>query len=203
MFDQHDRRAIVQKLTAGIGAATLLLTGRSAATASTGSDPEIERRRDVRRTFEGNLVNPVYTKDGAGDTKRYIITAQGGSGFVLHDARNDKKVSMSDSRLYRYVHGKTGGKFPGDQCMRIQGINWRIYGMDYQEKTNTWKLKVRVCDTNPDARPDTSKSAESAPSASGLYDQTSGCGCDCGIKCWQCKKGARCGSTAFLACNEG
>lgn len=193
MHEPQDRRSALTNLAAGasaaVGAAMAVTSGANA-----GAAAEKSRKRKVRQLWEGRLVNPVYTPLGAGDTIYYTITAQGAGAGTMADMRRKRTIEMTDARFFRYLQHKTGGAYTGAQSLRLQGMNWRVLGVDFDASSDTWTLVVRICDSNPDKRPTAGASAEK------VGDEVTGCSCDCDYKCFECSNGNGCGDDFCQAC---
>ncbi|MGI9254720.1 MAG: hypothetical protein ACR2J8_13330 [Thermomicrobiales bacterium] len=94
-----------------------------------------------------------------------------------------RKVTMSNRRLAHVIDRKSGGNLHGDQTLRLDGINWRVHGVEYDPKANTWRIDAKVCESNPNARPKVDASGITAEDTS--HDTAaSGCKCTCGSKCY-------------------
>lgn len=204
MFDSQDRRAALLKLFAGVGAAGVALgealDGASAVDAE--KKGKRKKRTRPRHLWHGKLIDPVYTPLGTGDTTYYTITAQGAGGGTLHDRKRERKVRMTDVRLFHFMETKSGGNFRGEQSFTLQGINWRLLGAAYDKRTITWTLDVRVCESNPDARPVVATGAEAIAADDNSHEAT-GCSCDCGAHCYWCGSpyNIYCGDSYRAACS--
>ena len=214
MFKNQDRRSALRKVAASATAVAAGIArqagGRAAVTAAV--DAEKEKHGKGKRPIEiwrGNLIRPTYTPAPGGDATHWIITAQGGSGQMRHRA-SGRQTDMTASRLFHYLQKRTGGKMSGKQCLRLQGINWRILGAVYDKPTDTWTVDARICESNPDARPDVQSAGGVMAECSYAYNCTSAaCNCGCGENCYHCDQGASdyrrdkyyCGISYSAACS--
>ncbi|MGI9254303.1 MAG: hypothetical protein ACR2J8_11185, partial [Thermomicrobiales bacterium] len=142
MYDVQGRRTALTKLVAGSAAIRAALASLAASAEDSGPGAEKgnkhgKKRGLPRQIWKGKLRNIVYTRADDGDPDHYIITANGVKDGTLHHMAADRKVTMYNQRLAHFIDKKSGGKLHGDQTMRFGGINWRIYGVDYDAKTNT------------------------------------------------------------------
>lgn len=189
MHDSQDRRSALQRIGAGAaaaGTAVLALASRA------GAEVDAERRKKRRapfQTFKGQLNDVTYTPVGSGNTDHYIITGVGNGG-VMNDERKNRKIRMTDARLFKYLDRRSDGNLGGHVCFGIEGINWRLFEIQYDKPTNTWTLDARVCKSNPDARPTVASSGDAA-SAGSLPAGYNGCSCACTKDCYHCGADSR------------
>ncbi|MGI9254305.1 MAG: hypothetical protein ACR2J8_11195 [Thermomicrobiales bacterium] len=193
MYDVQGRRAALTKLFTGAAAVRTALAGLTASAEETGAESKKGKKRIEKgirpdELWKGALSNVVYTPAADGDPKHYIITADAVGDGTMRHMKSDRKVTMSNSRLAHYIDKKSGGKMNGDQCMRIGNINWRVHGVDYDAATNTWRLNVKVCESNPNARPKVDPSGITIQSS--INDTAEGCKCSCDQKCYHCRADA-------------
>ncbi|MGI9254304.1 MAG: hypothetical protein ACR2J8_11190 [Thermomicrobiales bacterium] len=204
MYDVQGRRAALSKVFAGAAAARLALGGIAAGAETAGVETEKggkHRQKRVRpeQILKGKLRNIVYTPAADGDPIHYIITADGEGDGTMHHVASDRDVKMSNKRLAHFIDRKSGGRLNGAQSARIQGINWRIHGVEYDAKANTWRIDAKVCDSNPNARPKISHADDLI--RYGGYNSYVGCNCTCGDKCYHCSNWEGCGKSYSDVCH--
>jgi hypothetical protein len=180
---------VLHRLGAGAaaaGTAALALAGRAGARVN---GERRKKRRAPEQTFQGKLRDITYTPIGSGNTDHYLITGVGNGG-VMTDVRKDRKIRMTDARLFRYMDRRSDGDLGGHVCFGLEGINWRLHQIDYDKQTGLWRLDARVCKSNPDARP-TVSSANDAAAAGDLPAGYNGCSCACTDDCYHCGADSR------------
>jgi hypothetical protein len=193
MFDAQHRRSAVQRITA---AAAAVIAAPALAEETDAKGGKRKHRPRPVELFRGELSNPVYTPLGGPGTDHYLIVAGDCSGKMRNCDRGHSR-HMSAGRLFRYLDRKSGGKFSGRQSFRLEGINWRLEGVQFDEATGLWRIHARVCQTNPDLRPELR--------LPGTESNTTVDACDCGCNegCFNCcNKGWTCGANAIAACGR-
>ena len=211
MQNESNRRSALQKLAVGAAAAGTSISALARpASARSKVDAERKKRKEGTTPLElwtGTLIKPFYLPV-AGDARRWTITGQGGEPGEMTHVTSDRKVTMSNSRLARYLERKSGGKMRGQQCLRLDKINWRILHTAYDPSTNTWTIDAELCDSNPGIDPRAVSAQET--SCSYAYNCTAqACNCGCGEKCYHCGDNAHwyrrgkyyCGVNYSAACS--
>lgn len=199
MHESSDRRSALQLLAAGAAAVGVAIHESAAALASE-VDAQKKASNKPTHVFKGRLENIVYTPIGEGDTRNYIITANG-EGGTMYDKRKSKKRQMSDAALAKYINKRNGGAMNGNQCLRVEGINWRMQTVSFDSSQNLWTMVARVCDSNPDARPTSVLAAGVGAEAAAPYTT---CSCACTDDCYRCNNGLLiCGFSWREACCDG
>lgn len=189
------RRTIIQQLAAGAAA----VAGVAAAAGDGGVDAKGGKRRNRTKPialFKGTIADPVYTPVGGEGSTHYLIESGQCEGRVWN-CRTDDHREMSANRLFRYLERRSGGVYNGKQTFRLQGINWRLEGVERNPEDGHWRIHARVCDTNPDARPENRQAAVESDGS------VRGCDCGCQQSCYNCcARGFFCGKNQYEACGR-
>ncbi|MGI9252926.1 MAG: hypothetical protein ACR2J8_04210, partial [Thermomicrobiales bacterium] len=143
--------------------------------------------------FSGSLENPVYQQIGGPDSTHYLIEAGDCRGTMRNRGKHDPR-RMSASHRSRYLERRSGGNFAGKQTFTLGGVNWRLEGVQRNPEDGHWRIRARVCDSNPDARP-----RIGGPATEGR-ETTAACSCGCDEYCYSCGSGYRCGTDYADAC---
>lgn len=182
MHEHQDRRGFVERAAA-------MLAGLGAAGAATNvSAGKHRRRRSIRYSFDGEFSKPSYQIDPAKGDPYYIITFRQRKDLTLRQTgrKGKRKVSGTET-LEMMLAMSRRGDLKGKPAFRIEGITWRLHRADFDDATGTWTLHASVCSTNPDARPDLTRSADGDPGTEWYYGMKgSGCGCNACDYCWIC-----------------
>jgi len=190
MFDAIDRRRAIVR-AGGLGSALAMLAsgGRDAAAEEpreTGAAANHDRR--VETMWHGGLDSPTYQRHPDGEAGHYLITALGaGKGKMRHMKRGTTN-RMSDQRLADYLQKKSGGEMAGQVVMRLQEINWRVMGTEYDGASNTWRIDAVLCESNPDVVPAAVTTADVHTALD--YYSTEACICGCDENCYHCGEDA-------------
>lgn len=208
MFDVHDRRSALAKLAAGAAAAGVAVREMTTgADAQSGADAEKKKKSGGVTYFWRLPWGPaVFTKHGGGDPLRYNATVGAFGEGSFDDMKSGKKRTINDKQLERIINKKSNnGHMKGVPQIRLAGINWRVLHADYVPGTQTWQMDLKVCDSNPNARPDTTPAGVSSAGDVAVQYIDGGCSCACATnKCYVCGTSGRaaCGPNCGDACGD-
>lgn len=210
MHESQDRRSALARLAAGASSIVVAAREMSASTAVAGEVDAEKKKKKKKNAPQYTWSLPwgpaTFTKHPGNDPIRYLATVGAfGSGTWI-DYRSGKKRTIDDAQLERIIMKQSnGGKMRGMPQLRLAGINWRVLFADFDPVAGTWSMDLRVCDSNPNARPDTT--AAGVSSAGGVTTEfiDGGCSCGCLQKCYVCKANgaAGCANSCADACQSG
>lgn len=210
MHESQDRRSALARLAAGASSIVVAAREMSASTAAAdGVDAEKKKKKKkgvAQYTWSLPFGPATFTKHPGNDPIRYNATVGAFGEGTLVDYRSGKKRTINDAQLERIIMKQSnGGKMRGMPQLRLAGINWRVLFADYDPASETWSMDLRVCDSNPNARPDTTFAGVSSAGGVTTEYEDGGCSCGCDDKCYVCKANgaASCASNCSDACQSG
>ncbi|MGI9253256.1 MAG: hypothetical protein ACR2J8_05885 [Thermomicrobiales bacterium] len=203
MFELQDRRSALTRFAAGAAAAAVAVREMTTGVAA---QAEIAGKKNDEMHYFWKLPwgAASFTKVGS-DPLRYDATVGAFGEGSFDDLMSGKKRRIDDKQLERIINKKTNnGKLKGMPQIRLAGINWRVLTAVYVPASKTWNMALRVCDSNPDARPDTTSAFRTSLGDVSAQGTDGGCVCGCGRKCYVCKNGNKgCGDYCSEVCSSG
>lgn len=207
MHESQDRRSALSKFVGG--ASAIVVAARemnTTASAEVDAEKKKKKKNAAQYTWDLPWGAATFTKHPGDDPIRYLATVGAFGSGTWVDMKSGKKRTIDDKQLERIIMRQTnGGKMRGMPQLRLAGINWRVLFADYDPGTKTWSMDLRVCDSNPNARPDTTPAGVS--SAGGVTTEfiDGGCSCGCSYKCYVCQATNQpsCANSCADACRYG
>ncbi|MGI9253255.1 MAG: hypothetical protein ACR2J8_05880 [Thermomicrobiales bacterium] len=200
MFDLQDRRSALTRLAAGAAAAGIAvreMTSEAAAQAET----EGNKQNKPQYFWKLPWGQAIFTKVGSDPLRYNAVVGAFGEGMIK-DMWTGKTRTVTDKQAERMLMKKTNkGRAKGIPQIQLNGIKWRVLTADYDPASKTWHMALRICDSNPNARPVTGVSVRSTGDVS-AQGGDSGCSCSCDTaSCYVCSPTkVQCGLTCVTAC---